>query len=257
MTHQNKNLGQHWLYDETVLEAVADSAQVESGDCVLEIGPGLGTLTKILLSKGATVIAVEKDEALASRFEKTQSLTVVEGDILQFDLTGLPAGYKVAANIPYYLTSPLIRKLLESENKPAAIGLLIQKEVAERIVAKPGAMSILGVSVQYYADVSLGAVVPADLFDPPPKVDSQIISITPNNQPSFRANPEKLFRLVKAGFGEKRKKLQNSLSGGLQLDKEITRKLLDKAGLDSSIRAQELSIYDWERLYNAYIVTVS
>ncbi len=257
MTHQNKNLGQHWLYDEIVLEAVADSAQVESGDCVLEIGPGLGTLTKILLEKGATVIAVEKDEALASRLKKSQSLTVVESDILQFDLTELPAGYKVAANIPYYLTSPLIRKLLESENQPAAIGLLIQKEVAERIVAKPGAMSILSVSVQYYADVSLGAVVPADLFDPPPKVDSQIISIKPNDQPAFEANPEKLFRLVKAGFGEKRKKLHNSLSGGLQLDKEITRKLLDKAQLDPNIRAQELSIYDWERLYNAYIVTVS
>ena len=257
MNRQNKSLGQHWLYDESALNEVADAADAKANDTVLEIGPGLGTLTDILLKRGAKVIAVEKDEALASRLQKNDYLTVIEGDILQFDLAQLPDGYKVAANIPYYLTSPLIRKLLEATNRPTQIGLLIQKEVAERISAEAGAMSILSVSVQYYADVLLGSVVPAALFDPPPKVDSQIISISPREQPAFEANPEKLFRLVKAGFGEKRKKLHNSLSGGLQLDKEITRKLLDKAQLDPNIRAQELSIYDWERLYKAYIVTVS
>lgn len=252
MNGQNKSLGQHWLYDESALNEVADAADAKANDTVLEIGPGLGTLTDILLKRGAKVIAVEKDEALASRLQKNDYLTVIEADILQFDLTKLPDGYKVAANIPYYLTSPLIRKLLESINRPSQIGLLIQKEVAERISAEAGAMSILSVSVQYYADVLLGSVVPAALFDPPPKVDSQIISITPRAQPAFAADPEVLFRLVRAGFGEKRKKLQNSLAGGLRLEKEVTRRLLEKSELDQNARAQELTLQYWKKLYNNY-----
>ncbi len=256
MTHQNKNLGQHWLYDETALEAVADAAQVEAGDTVLEVGPGLGTLTNVLLRRGAKVIAVEKDEALARKLKKNDQLSVVEDDILQFDLSTLPAGYKVAANIPYYLTSPLIRMLLESNNTPAAIGLLVQKEVAQRIVAQPGSMSVLSVSVQYYADVELSLIVPAALFDPPPKVDSQIISIIPKRQPAFEADTDILFRLMKAGFSEKRKKLQNALSGGLQNDKESVRQLLERVKFDENVRAQELSLAEWELLYNAYQTTL-
>ena len=256
MSMQNKSLGQHWLFDEAVLNEVADAAGVKASDTVLEVGPGLGTLTNILLARNAAVVAVEKDEALASRLKKSDRLKVIEGDILQFDLTTLPHGHKVAANIPYYLTSPLIRILLESSNRPSHIGLLIQKEVAERIVAMPGAMSVLSVSVQYYADVSLGSIVPAALFDPPPKVDSQIISIIPKASPSFEADIDVFFRLVRAGFSEKRKKLTNALAGGLQLDKGETKSLLDSAKLDQSVRAQELSLADWERLYKSYVTTV-
>jgi 16S rRNA (adenine1518-N6/adenine1519-N6)-dimethyltransferase len=252
MNGQNKSLGQHWLYDETALNEVADAADVTTGDTVLEVGPGLGTLTAILLARGATVIAVEKDKQLASRLRKTDQLKIVEADILEFDLTTLPSGYKVAANIPYYLTSPLIRMLLESTNSPSCIGLLIQKEVAERIVAQPGAMSVLSVSVQYYADVSLGSIVAAALFDPPPKVDSQIIRIAPKTSPSFEADTDIFFRLVRAGFSEKRKKLSNALSGGLHLDKEETKELLDDATIDQNVRAQELAMDDWERLYKTY-----
>ncbi|MBP7018317.1 ribosomal RNA small subunit methyltransferase A [Candidatus Saccharibacteria bacterium] len=251
---QNKLLGQHWLYDEAVLESVVDAAGVVSADVVLEVGPGLGTLTAKLLNRGSKVIAIEKDEHLATRLEakNIDNLQVIEGDILQFDFNSLPAGYKVAANIPYYLTSALVRLLLESDNQPAQIGILIQKEVAERIVAGPGKMSVLSFAVQYYADVDLDIIVPAELFDPPPKVDSQIISIRPYPEPVFEADQKLLFRLVKAGFSEKRKKLRNALAGGLSLEKDKIGDIMDSANIEQTIRAQELSIDQWKALYIAY-----
>ena len=232
---QNKLLGQHWLYDEVSLEAVVDAAGIVNRDTVLEVGPGLGTLTSKLLARGAEVITIEKDLNLAKRLEakKIQNLQVIEADILRYDLTSLPKGYKVAANIPYYLTSALIRMLLESDNKPAQIGILIQKEVAERIVAGPGKMSVLSFAVQYYAEVDLDIIVPAELFDPPPKVDSQIISIRP-------------------GFSEKRKKLRNALAGGLSLEKDKIGDIMDNANIEQTTRAQELSIDQWKALYIAY-----
>jgi len=252
MNGQNKLLGQHWLYDQTILEAVADATGVQDGDTVLEIGPGLGTLTTVLLAHGAQVIAVEKDDRLARQLLPHERLQVVAGDILTFNLNDLSIGYKVAANIPYYLTSPLIRMLLEADNRPVQIGLLIQKEVAERIVARPGKMSVLGFSVQYFADVQLGAVVSAELFDPPPKVDSQIITITPRARPAFPADQKKLFQLVKAGFSEKRKKLINALAGGLHLSKNMATALVKDAGMSETARAQELSLDDWQRLYETF-----
>lgn len=251
---QNKLLGQHWLYDEVSLEAVVDAAGVISDDTVLEVGPGLGTLTNKLLDRGANVVAIEKDLNLAKRLEakKIQNLQVIEADILQYDLTSLPKGYKVAANIPYYLTSALVRMLLGSDNKPSQIGILIQKEVAERIVAGPGKMSVLSFAVQYYADVDLDIIVPAELFDPPPKVDSQIISIRPYPEPVFEADQKLLFRLVKAGFSEKRKKLRNALAGGLNLEKDKIGDIMDNANIEQTTRAQELSIDQWKALYIAY-----
>lgn len=255
MTKQNKLLGQHWLYDDESLEAVADAAGVTRQDTVLEVGPGLGTLTQKLLSRGAQVTAIEKDKQLVDRLiaQNISNLEVVNNDILQFDFAALPKNYKVAANIPYYLTSELIRRLLEADNRPAQVGLLIQKEVAERLVAGPGQMSILAFSAQYYAKVTLGPIVPAELFDPPPKVDSQIISIKPYEKPVFEADSKKLFRLVKAGFSEKRKKLSNSLAGGLGIDKQTATSWLDEAGINQSKRAQELSMNDWQGLYSIYI----
>lgn len=177
------------------------------------------------------------------------ALQVIEGDILEFDLRKLPKGYKVAANIPYYLTSHLLRNLLESNNPPSVISLLVQKEVAQRLAAKPGQMSVLAFSAQYYGEVNLAQIVPKEFFDPVPKVDSQIIQIKVREKPLFEADVKKLFRVVKAGFGERRKRLANSLSGGLQMSKDEARELVESAGLDANTRAQELSMSDWQRLY--------
>jgi len=256
-----KSLGQHWLHDEPTLAAICDSVAVSAGDNVLEVGPGLGTLTRQLLSRGAHVTAVEFDETLAEKLSKTiledspleGNLTVVQSDILKFDLGALPAGYKVVANIPYYLTSNLIRVLCESANPFSQAAILIQKEVAERVAAKPGSMSILSVSAQFYCEVSLGVEVPAKLFTPPPKVDSQVLVLKYRTQPLFEGIDRKqFFRLVKAGFSQKRKTLVNSLSGGLAIPKDQARAMLAVTNIPESTRAQALPLEDWHKLYLAW-----
>jgi 16S rRNA (adenine1518-N6/adenine1519-N6)-dimethyltransferase len=248
-----KSLGQHWLHDQASLKAIADAAGVRSGDTVLEVGPGLGTLTRELLERDATVVAVEFDDALAAQLPErisSDKLSVVQQDILTFDLTSLPAGYKVVANIPYYLTSNLIRVLCESTNPFSDAAILIQKEVAERAAAAPGKMSLLSVSAQYYCEVSLGAAVPAKLFTPPPKVDSQVLVLSYRQQPLFEGvNTKQFFRIVKAGFSQKRKTLVNSLSAGLGLDKSEVREMLAAAGIPDNTRAQALSMDAWHALY--------
>jgi 16S rRNA (adenine1518-N6/adenine1519-N6)-dimethyltransferase len=174
----NKSLGQHWLEDAASLDAMLAAADVGAGDTVLEVGPGPGTLTKRLVEKADQVIAVEFDASLARGLPTrvpASNLTVVNQDILRFDLSRLPSEYKVAANIPYYLTSNLLRVLCESPNHFSKAALLIQKEVAERVCAGPGDMSLLSVSVQFYCEARLRQEVPAYLFSPPPKVDSQIL----------------------------------------------------------------------------------
>jgi 16S rRNA (adenine1518-N6/adenine1519-N6)-dimethyltransferase len=251
-----KSLGQHWLNDQKSLKAVIDGASVGPDDFVLEIGPGLGSLTKLLVDRAKAVIAVEMDEALAAELGglvKASNLEVIAADILKFDLTQLPAGYKVVANIPYYLTANLLRILSESANPPAVISLLVQREVAERIAAKPGQMSLLSLSVQLHYQVSLGAIVPAKLFTPPPKVDSQVVMLKRRNQELFPGlDKELFFRVARAGFGEKRKKLRSSLSGGLQISKGQADELLKKAGIGEGLRAQQLSLQDWYSLYKTY-----
>lgn len=253
-----KSLGQHWLHDEAVLRGICDGADVRSGDVVLEIGPGLGTLTKQLLQRKAKVTAVEYDEALAQSLAKSlcedaprnPNLTVVQADILQFDLTKLPAGYKVVANIPYYLTGNLLRLLCESSNPFSQAAILIQKEVAERVVALPGQMSLLSVSTQFYCQASLGVRVPKELFTPPPKVDSQVLLLEYRREPLFGAIDTKhFFRIVKAGFSQKRKTLVNSLSAGLAIGKDQVRAILEAADIAAGLRAQALSLDDWYALY--------
>lgn len=247
-----KSLGQHWLTDEACLDAMVRSAGVGPDDTVLEIGPGLGTLTEKLVSAARLVVAVEFDDDLAAGLPTrvgAGNLQVVRSDILRFDLTELPAGYKVVANIPYYLTSNLIRLLSESSNPPAVAAILVQKEVAERVAAAPGSMSLLSVTAQFFWEVSLGRVVGAALFTPPPKVDSQILVLKRRAAPLFDVEPKPFFRLVKAGFGERRKTLRNSLSGGLHLEKPETEALLQAAGLDPQLRAQALTLEQWHKLY--------
>lgn len=252
-----KSLGQHWLEDDATLTAMCEAADVQSNDVVLEIGPGPGTLTRKLVARAQQVIAVEFDPLLARMLPSrvtVPNLTVLQQDILQFDLTSLPPNYKVAANIPYYLTSNLLRVLCESLNHFSKAALLIQKEVAERVCAQPGDMSMLSVSVQFYCQTGLGPVVPARLFTPPPKVDSQILMLEYRAKPLFPNTDTKLFfRIVKAGFAQRRKTLLNSLSAGLHLGREQTLALLDAADITPNTRAQSLSLDDWHRLYQAYL----
>lgn len=247
-----KSLGQHWLHDKASLEAMCRAAQITKNDIVLEIGPGLGTLTKKLVDQAKAVIAIEFDHELAKHLPqrvRDDNLSIVEADVLKFDFTQLPPDYKLAANIPYYLTSHLLRQLGETTNKPSLAALLVQKEVAERVSAEPGQMSLLSVSVQLYFEVSRDIVVPAALFIPPPKVDSQILILKRRDQPLFEIDNKAFFRIVKAGFSERRKKLRGSLSGGLQISKDQADELLEKAGIDGNLRAQNLSLDDWYKLY--------
>ncbi|MDX1765729.1 MAG: 16S rRNA (adenine(1518)-N(6)/adenine(1519)-N(6))-dimethyltransferase RsmA [Candidatus Saccharimonadales bacterium] len=250
-----KELGQHWLNDQESLTAIIDMAQLSPHDTVLEIGPGKGALTKELLKKVSQVVAVEVDKTAIDLLvgtlpEDGGNIFLVHQDIRKFDLSRLPVGYKVVANIPYYITSQLIRLLLEAPNQPTSITLLVQKEVAERMTAKPGKLSVLGISVQLYADAALGRVVEAHKFDPPPKVDSQIVYLKVFAKPRVDVDPKKFFRLVKAGFSAKRKKLRGSLSGGLAISKTEANDLLVSAKVDPSMRAQELSLEQWFQLYN-------
>jgi len=248
-----KSLGQHWLADAEALEAITEYAEIESSDTVLEIGPGLGHLTRYLVKQARHVIAVELDETLAAKLPgrvPAKNLRVIQADILHFDLAGLPEGYKVVANIPYYLTSNLLRRLSEAANPPKLMVLLVQKEVAQRVCAKAGQMSVLAVAAQLYYKTELGIVVPKELFSPPPKVDSQVIILTRHAKPLFKElDSKKFFGVVRAGFSERRKKLRSSLAGGLGLSKSQADELLKKAKIDGNLRAQDLTLQAWHRIY--------
>jgi len=245
----NKSLGQHWLKDRSVLAHIADCADLSESDTVLEIGPGLGTLTSELLRRTNKVVAVEYDSELARKLPAQfpgKNLEVINSDILSFDLSTLPVDYSVVANVPYYITSKIVQMLMTAKNKPRISVLLVQKEVAERLAAKPGNMSILAISAQLFADVSLGDIVPAEFFTPPPKVDSQVV-ILRTRQTSYLGDVSEIdfFKTVKAGFSEKRKKLRSSLSGGLNISKAEAEDYLLKAGINKDVRAEALSIDEW------------
>ncbi len=252
MAGPKKSLGQHWLKDRDILAKIADDAGITENDTVLEIGPGLGTLTSELLRRAKRVVAVELDSELAAKLPGQfpgKDLTVVNQDILTFDLRTIPEEYVVAANVPYYITSKIIQLLTTAVNKPRTIVLLIQKEVAVRLAAKPGDMSILAVSAQIYADVELSDIVPAEFFTPPPKVDSQIVVLHTRKESLVKSEDEKqFFRVVKAGFSAKRKKLRSSIASGLHLSKPDAEALLIKAGVSPDSRAEDLTIDQWKAI---------
>jgi dimethyladenosine transferase len=263
----NKSLGQHWLRDRIVLDGIAKEAEIKNGDFVLEIGPGLGTLTSSLLKfagKDGKVLSVEFDENLAKKLPAQfpgKNLTVKNTDFLDFDLSKLPKNYKVAANVPYYITSKIIEKLLTSENKPSIAALLVQKEVAERICAKSGDLSVLSIASQIYADCELGQFVPRELFTPPPKVDSQVVILKIleknklecfNEQNNTKISEKQFFRIVKAGFTARRKKILKALSANLALSKEQTIEILTQAKVSPDARAQELTIENWLEITRYY-----
>lgn len=253
-----KELGQNFLFDPQVLDAIADCGKLNQSDTVLEIGPGLGALTSQLCSAAGKVVAVEFDDSLADKVidnvaeilgQRPNNLTVKNEDFLRFDLSQLPTGYKVVANIPYNITSKIIEKLWTADNKPAIAVLLVQKEVAERLASAPGDLSMLAISAQVFAEVSLGTKVPAEMFIPAPKVDSQVVVMKQRLEPLVKSDQlEQFFYVVKAGFLEKRKKLRSSLAMGLRTNKTEAERLLNEADIDPNKRAQELSIDDWKRL---------
>ena len=247
-----KSLGQHWLKDPEILADIAEAAELTGDDVVLEIGPGLGTLTSRLLARANSVTAVEFDADLARKLPGQfpgKKLTVVNQDILQFDLSQLPKNYKVVANVPYYITSKIVEKLMTAENKPSIAVLLVQKEVAERIAAEAGNMSVLSVSVQIFAEAELDIEVSRQFFTPSPKVDSQVVVLRTRDNPLIASEDQRdFFRIVKAGFSAKRKKLRSSLSGGLGIDKSVAEELLKNAGISPDARAEDLAIEDWKKL---------
>ncbi len=251
----HKGLGQNFLDDPSVLEAIVIAAEIQPTDIVLEIGPGLGSLTRYLAVSAKEVVAVELDEKLIPPLKAVlapyPNVRLIHGDILKLSPKDLiPASeYLVVANIPYYITSAVIRHLLESEPKPRRIVLTVQKEVAQRICAKPSDMSLLALSVQVYGKPRLAAQIPAEAFFPAPKVDSAVLCVDIYPAPLAKEELlEPFFKLIKAGFSQKRKTLRNSLSSGLHISPSEAMDLLTRAHIDPQRRAETLSIEEWERL---------
>ncbi len=251
----NKALGQHWLKDRLVLEAIADSAELARDDTVLEIGPGLGTLTSVLLARVERVIAVEYDAELARKLPGQfpgKQLDVVNADFLTFNLAPLPEGYKVVANVPYYITQKIIERLLQATYSPETMVLLVQREVAEKLAASPGKLTAVAAKLQFDYDVQLGTRVPKEYFLPPPKVDSQVVICKRAHVSKYVYNRDSIYRIIEAGFSAPRKKLHTSLSGGLRVSKDMILALCMQASVDSNLRAQDLTVAQWVSLTEAY-----
>ena len=256
-----KSLGQHFLIDDEVLRTVATAAELSASDIVMEIGPGLGVLTKELAKRAGRVISVELDSPLASALGQTlaslENVTVVEGDILKFEPAALLGGqetanYKVVANLPYYITSAVLRHFLEAKLKPQVMVVMVQKEVAEAIVAKPGRMSLLSVSIQLYGEPEVVSYVPARCFYPLPEVSSAILKVALYPRPVVAKDSEGFFQLVRAGFCASRKQLVNSLAQGLGLPKARVLPLLEKVGIMPKRRAETLTLTEWAQLWQVY-----
>jgi len=251
----HKGLGQNFLQDPLALEKIVSAAEIQPTDTVLEIGPGLGSLTRYLAVSGKEVIAVELDPNLLPPLKAVlapyQNVRFVQGDILELSLKDLVTerNYLVVANIPYYITSAVIRHLLENDVKPRRIVLTVQREVAQRICASPGDMSLLALSVQLYGKPRIAARIPAGAFFPAPNVDSAVLSV--DIYPSPLIKPELLdafFQLIKAGFSQKRKTLRNALSAGLHISPAEAADLLTRANINPQRRAETLSLEEWESL---------
>ena len=251
----HKGLGQNFLQDPLALEKIISAAEIQPMDSVLEIGPGLGSLTRYLAISAKEVVAVELDKNLLPPLKAIlspyQNIRLIHGDILKLspkDLN-LENDYIVVANIPYYITSAVIRHLLESELKPRRIVLTVQKEVAQRICAEPGDMSLLALSVQIYGKPRVAANISANAFFPAPKVDSAVLIVEIYSSPRIREELlNTFFKLIKAGFSQKRKTLRNSLSSGLHISPTDAADLLTRVNIDPQRRAETLSIEEWEKL---------
>ncbi|MBU1083074.1 ribosomal RNA small subunit methyltransferase A [Patescibacteria group bacterium] len=253
-----KKLGQNFLIDKQVLDTIIEASSLKNTEDVLEIGPGLGTLTRALAGKAKEVITVEKDIHLIKIFRALNSdlanIKAIEGNALFLDKPFFDRyfkkSYKLIANLPYYITSAIIRFFLQSPRQPSLMILMVQKEVAERIIALPPAANILSVAVQFYGQPEIVAEVPNTSFWPSPTVDSAILKIVPYSRKPYKVTNEKeFFKIIKAGFSERRKQLHNSLGNSLQLPDKMVKKALIDSKIDSSRRAQTLSIEEWVTLY--------
>jgi len=251
----DKQLGQNFLQDSSALEKIAAAARIEKSDTVLEVGPGLGSLTRYLAAAARWVIAVELDERLIPPLRDVlspwQNVQIVQGDILKISPANLvgEADYLAIANIPYYITSALLRHLLESQPRPRRLVLTVQREVAERVCAAPGALSLLALSVQVYGSPHIAARIPAGAFYPVPKVDSAVLCVEVAPQPLIAAPLlEMFFRLIKAAFSQRRKTLRNSLAAGLGMSPAHVAELLLSAGIDPQRRAETLELDEWRHL---------
>jgi 16S rRNA (adenine1518-N6/adenine1519-N6)-dimethyltransferase len=254
----SKGLGQNFLQDDQALQTIVACAEIALVDDVLEIGPGLGNLTRYLALAAHSVTAVELDKLLFPALKKViapyQNVRLVQGDILSLDPAELmkSTDYLVVANIPYYITSAIMRHLLENGGHPRRLVLTVQEDVAERICARPGKMSLLSLSVQVYGKPSIVAYIPAEAFYPAPKVDSAVLRVEILPEPLIPVQLlDTFFTLMKAGFSQKRKTLRNSLSGGLGIAPAGAEKMLAAAVLDPMRRAETLSLEEWGRLCNA------
>ncbi len=254
-----KGLGQNFLIDRSVLDKIIAAAQIEKTDTIVEVGPGLGVLTRALAERAGKVIAVETDRGMAALLRETMvgvsTVDIVERDILETSPESLvgDSPYKVVANLPYYITSPTLRHFLESNCQPASLVVMVQKEVARQIVARPPEMSLLSIAVQFYGTPKIVSYVPAGAFYPPPKVSSAIlrIDVLPTRQTTAE-DEAVFFKLARAGFSTRRKQLINALSSGLDIDKDKGEELLLKGGIDPKRRAETLAVEEWLKLLRAY-----
>ena len=255
-----KSLGQHFLVDRRVLGRIVQAAELSRSDVVVEVGAGRGFLTGALAERAGRVVAIEIDDALAGRLVESFSLRpnvkVVAADAREADIDSLVepgVTYKVVANLPYYAASPIIRRFLEADHKPALMVVMVQLEVAEQMVARPGKMRLLSVATQLYGAPRIMASVPPRAFRPAPKVSSSVVRIDVYDGPALHLDlEENFFRLVRAGFSAPRKQIRNSLMHGLEESPEATQTLLTRAGIDHTRRPQTLSLAEWGALYEAF-----
>lgn len=248
-----KNFGQNFLKSDKIAADIVASAEITPDDTIIEIGPGTGILTEQLVKTGATVFAIEKDfdliKTLKRNIGEPKNLKVIHQDALWFDLDTIKPPYKVVANIPYQITSPLIRKFIEGENKPEVIVMMVQKEVAERITAKPGNSSrgLLTIIVEYYARPEILFGVSKKEFYPVPKVDSAVIKLKTKilDVKTKDVNENAFFKIVKAGFSSKRQQIHNSLAATMRMEKAETLGILNEAGIEPTLRAEDLTLENW------------
>jgi len=258
-----KRFGQHFLSDLNILRRIVDAAELQPGESVLEVGPGLGALTEVLAERAARIVAVEVDRdliaALRDRFRGAPQVGIVECDVLArspgelLEAGGAAAPYVVVANLPYNIAAPVLRRFLEGDVPPRRLVVMVQLEVAEAIAAKPGAMSLLSVATQVYGDTSLVMKVAPGAFSPPPKVQSAVVRIDVLPRPRVDVPLDEFFRVVRAGFGNPRKQLRNSLSFGLHVKQDVIDIVMRDAGVDATLRPQVLSIDDWAAITRAWM----
>jgi len=258
-----KSLGQHFLIDENVLEDIIAGAELTKDDTVFEVGPGTGVLTGELAARARRVIGIELDDNLAENLKKEMapfpSVTVINANILDIDPSSLlnpGEPYKMVANLPYYITSPVLRHFLEAKAKPEMMLVMVQREVAKAIAAAPGQRSVLSIAVQFYGNPEIVRYVPANAFYPEPEVDSALLKITVYPAPAVNVSDEAgFFSVVRAGFTTPRKQIANSLALGLSIAKPEAQRLLGKADIDPQRRAETLTLEEWAELWKVHANT--